>query len=58
VHEFTEFLDVTTISDIRPKWLPGMLMYRLPNGDPVNHVENDIYEIVRTGEQIKLTKIT
>jgi hypothetical protein len=58
VHEFTEFLDVTTISDTEPKWFPGMLIYRLPNGDPVNHVEDDIYEIVRTGEKIKLTKTT
>jgi hypothetical protein len=58
VHEFTEFLDATTLSDTQPKWLPGMLIYRLPNGDPVNHVEDDIYEIVRTGEKIKLTKTT
>jgi hypothetical protein len=34
-----------------------MLMYRLPDGDPVNHVEGDTYEIARTGERVTLTRV-
>lgn len=57
VNEFTEFQEVTTVSDTGGKWHPGMFIYRLPDGDPVNHIEGDVYEIVRTKEKVTLTRI-
>ena len=57
VLQYTEFMNATTVSDTEIKWHPGMLMYPLPDGDPVNHVEGDTYEIVRTKEKVTLTRI-
>ena len=50
-------MNATTVSDTEIKWHPGMLMYPLPDGDPVNHIEGDTYEIIRTKEKITLTRI-
>lgn len=56
IFEYTEFLDITTQSDTEDKWHPGKLMYKLPNGDPVNHVEGNTYQLVRTKEKVTLTR--
>jgi hypothetical protein len=56
VIEFTEFINATTVSDTEIKWSPGLLVYRLPDGDPVNHIEGDTYQIVRTGEKITFVR--
>lgn len=58
VNEFCEYINVTTISDSGNKWHSGMKIYRLLNGNPVNHIEGDVYEIVGTKEKITLTAIS
>jgi hypothetical protein len=55
--EFTEFIDVTTFSDTETKWRPNFVIYKLPNGEPVSHIEGNIYEIVRNGDKVTLTRV-
>lgn len=57
VNEFCEYINSTTVSDTGETWVPGKMIYRLLDGEPVNHVEADVYEIVRTNEKITLTPI-
>jgi hypothetical protein len=49
VTEFTEYLNVTTVSDTQPQWMPGKTMLRLDNGDSINLIDENNFEIVRTG---------
>ena len=55
IYEYTEYQNVATEGDTEEKWLPGVVMYKMPNDDPVNHVEGDTYQLVRTKEKVTLT---
>jgi hypothetical protein len=52
VVEYTEFIDVTTISDTETQWSPGMKIMKLENGEHVNPVDGGGFEIVRTGVRL------
>jgi hypothetical protein len=50
--EYTEFLDVTTISDATTQWSQGMRIMKLENGEHVNPVDGGGFEVASTGVRL------
>ena len=49
---YQEFIDSST-RDHPNRQMPGMKSLRLPNGDPVNRLAEDRFQIVTTGEFVR-----
>jgi len=52
VDEIQEFTGSSSLSGGR-KWIPTLTRLELPDGSHANHIDDDTFEIVATGEIIR-----
>lgn len=54
VHEFQSFIDATTYDSPVRQWLPGLKRLETQNGRAVNFIDESTFELVATGERLKV----
>ena len=56
VIELTDFIEVATLGSSRREWQPGLRSLMLRNGQNVNSLGNDEFEVVTSGLRLRKAK--